>query len=372
MTVGEARRQFPHTWTDMVYLNHAAISPTSFRVREAVANYLERRSLKDIECFPWAPKMAEQTKQMLASRLGTTSDRLAFVLNTSDGLNILTEGIAWKESDRILIYRYEYPTNVYPFLNQSRKGVVIDYLEPIDGKITVEAIAAAIKPETKLLTLSHVQFLNGYRADLEAIGRFCKEKNIIFCVDAIQGFPYLMPDVEKAQIDFLSCGGHKWLMSPEGIAFIYVSTECQAHIAQAAMGWTSVKNAFNHFDFDLNRIRDDASRYENGTMNYAGICGMKASLEFFEEFGYDQMQKQTLGLADLLIDLCNTHGVEVTTPKNEHGGIVTINIEDAEAKHKKLEEKNIIGALRGGKLRFAPYFYTTEEEVRKAISELLS
>ncbi|MBS1904317.1 MAG: aminotransferase class V-fold PLP-dependent enzyme [Bacteroidetes bacterium] len=374
MTVGEARRQFPHTWTDMVYLNHAAISPMCFRVREAVAAYLEARALKDIESWPTAPRMANQVKITLANRFATKADRLAFVLNTSEGLSLLTEGLQWHAGDRIALFRYEFPTNVYPFLNQQRKGVAIDLLEPPDGRITPEYLATAIKPDTKLFTLSSVQFLSGYRADLEAIGAFCKSRGIIFCVDSIQGFPYLPIDVEKAQIDFLSCGAHKWLMSPEGVAFVYVSEAMQARIHQPTMGWTTVKNAMNPFDFDLSRIRDDAGRYENGTMNYPGIAGLKAMLEFFEEFGYDEMQRRTVALSGMIVEECTKQGVEVLTPAvaTERGGIASIAIENPEAVYERLMNAEITVALRAGKIRFSPYFYTTEEEIKKAMNIVFS
>ncbi len=372
MTLDEARRQFPHTWSEMIYLNHAAISPMSFRVREAVNNFLERRSLKGIESFPWAPKMAVETKKLIAERLGTTAERIAFTLNTSEGMNIFAEGIQWQPEDRVLLYRYEYPTNVYPFLNQARKGVVIDFFETSDGRITVDALKEHITPKTKLISLSSVQFLNGFRSDLESIGAFCSENNILFSVDAIQSFPHIPIDVVRSKIDFLACGSHKWLMSPEGLAFVYVSEKAQAIIKQASMGWMSMKNAFNHFDFDVSRLRDDAWRYENGSMPYHAIAGMKASLEFFGEFGYDEIYRRTLDHTGLLIDLCISNGAEVHTPKNENerAGIVTLVVNDPEKTLQRLEENHIIAAVRGGKLRLSPYFYTTEEEVRKAANLL--
>src|SRR4051812_45443077 len=123
MDISAARRQFPHTWTDMIYLNHAAISPQSFVVRDAVDAYLGRRALKGIEPLPWAAKMLLETKKIIAAWLHTSSDRIAFGLNTSESLSIVAEGYPWQPGDRILLYRYEFPTNVYPFLNQQRKGV---------------------------------------------------------------------------------------------------------------------------------------------------------------------------------------------------------------------------------------------------------
>ena len=354
----------------MIYLNHAAISPTSFRVREAVNKYLERRSLKDIECYPWAPKLVNETKRLIADIIHTTSDRIAFTLNTAEGLNILADGLEWNQGDRILLYRYEYPSNVYPFLNQARKGVVIDFYDPKDHRITLDVIKEHVKPETKLVSLSSVQFSTGYRADLEAIGKFCKENNIVFSVDGIQSVPYRSLDVTKCKIDFLSVGSHKWMMGTEGVAFIYVSERVQKLIHQSAMGWTSVKDVFDHFNFDTNRLRDDAGRYENGTLNYFGIVGMNAALKFFAEFGFAEMEKNTLALSGIIIDMLEKRGVEVVTPKNEteRAGIVSAYIDNAEEVVKKLLQKNIIVAFRAGRIRFAPYFYNTEEEVRKAVN----
>src|SRR5258708_40167555 len=99
MTIEDARKQFPHTWTDMVYLNHAAISPLPFVARDAVDKYLERRALKGIECYPWAQTMALQAKGLIADLLHTKSDRIAFVLNTDEGINLLAAGIEWKKGD---------------------------------------------------------------------------------------------------------------------------------------------------------------------------------------------------------------------------------------------------------------------------------
>jgi selenocysteine lyase/cysteine desulfurase len=270
----------------------------------------------------------------------------------------------------LLLYRYEYPSNVYPFLNQVRKGVVIDFYNPKDHRITLEIIKEHVKPETRLISLSSVQFATGYRADLEAIGTFCREHNIIFSVDGIQSVPYRSIDVAKSNIDFLSVGSHKWMMGTEGVAFVYVSERVQKLIHQSAMGWSSVKDAFDHFNFDTNRLRDDAGRYENGTLNYPGIAAMNASLKFFGEFGFDEMEKNTLALSGIIIDMLEKRGVEVVTPKNEaeRGGIVSASVENAEEVVKKLQQKNIIVAFRAGRIRFAPYFYTTEEEVRKAVN----
>jgi cysteine desulfurase / selenocysteine lyase len=372
LNVDLARRQFPHTWTDIVYLNHAAVSPLSFRVRDAVDAYLTKRALKGIEPYPWAIKMLLETKDLIAQVLHTQADRIAMVLNTGDGLNILANGLPWKDGDRVLLNTLEFPANIYPFLNLEKRGVRIDYAEAHDGNITLKSIQDAITPETRLVSLSLVQYLTGGRTDVQAIGEFCKERGVVFAVDAIQSLPHCAMDVERSHVDFLSCGSHKWLMAPEGTGFIYVSESMQERLTQSNLGWTSVSDAFNFQDLDPNRLRTDAGRYEGGMLNYPGVAGLKASLQFFFEFGLHEMERQTLSLSSYLIDRLGSRGVEVITPKQEasRSAIVSFRMDDAEAVHKRLMDKQIILSLRAGRdgipyLRAAPHFYNTEEEMRK-------
>jgi cysteine desulfurase/selenocysteine lyase len=370
MTIEDARRQFPHTWTDMIYLNHAAISPLPFVVRDAVDRYLERRALKGIESYPWANKMALETKGLIADLLHTKPERIAFTLNTAEGVSILASGIDWQPGDRILLYRYEYPANVYPYLNQKRYGVEIDYMEPHDWRITLDVVKKHVTPRTRLLSLSFVQFLTGFRAEVEAIGKFCKEQNIIFAVDAIQGLPHSYIDVEKSNIDFLATGSHKWIMGTEGLGFVYISERAQSLIHQKSMGAASVSHPFNFFDFDVDRLRDDASRYENGTLNFPGIAALNAVMKFHADFGFAEIEKQVLAHSAYLISRFKTRGVKILTPDNEseRAGIVSIEIEEPEELLERLQKKNIVVAVRAGKLRLSPHFYNTEEELRTAVN----
>src|ERR1700691_5262429 len=129
MTVDQARREFPHTWSGMVYLNHAAVAPLSFRVRDAVDRYQTRRALKGIEPYPWIIKTVQEARDMLAKMMNARADQIAFVLNTSDGLNVLAQGIDWQPGDRVLLNDLEFPANVYPFLNLRRRGVEVDMIK---------------------------------------------------------------------------------------------------------------------------------------------------------------------------------------------------------------------------------------------------
>jgi cysteine desulfurase / selenocysteine lyase len=373
MTVTEARKQFPHTWTETVYLNHAAVSPISFAVREGVGKYLEKRALKGIEPYPWAMKMMLETKIMLGALINARAEDIAFVLNTSDGLNILATGLDWKAGDHIILNAVEFPANLYPFLNFKRFGVNVEILHSDDQLITPEQIAAAIRPETKLVSVSSVQFMTGQKLNLNAIGKICREKDILFAVDAIQGLPHARFDVIADNIDFVSCGSHKWLMSPEGTAWVYANERALSRISQAYLGWTSITNPFDHTAIDPTRLRPDSGRFENGTLNYVGMSGLKASLEFFNEFGLEQMTRNVLDLSGYLHDRLSSRGINVITPKDEaaRAGIITFDFDNAEAVHARLLKQDVVISLRVGRLRVSPHFYNTEEELRKFMIALL-
>jgi len=366
MNVAEARRQFPHTWTDLVYLNHAAVAPLSFPVREAVGKYMERRSLKGIEPYPWAMEMVEETRKLLAGLIHANAEDIAFVMNTSDGLNIIASGIDWEVGDRILLNDLEFPSNSYPFLNLKSRGVIIDTLEANNWRVTPQALFDRLNPRTRLVAISFVQFLTGERADLVTIGKELHKRNILFVVDAIQGLPHMPLDVQAAHIDFLSSGSHKWLMAQEGMGFIYASPKARSLIKQASLGWKSVEDPFD-FNLHPDELREGASRYENGTLNNASIAGLKASLEFFLEFGQPQAMRHILDITGYFIDRLETRGVNVITPKdeNQRAGIVTFEFPNAAATHKRLMENNIVLSLRNGKLRVSPHFYNTEDELRR-------
>jgi cysteine desulfurase/selenocysteine lyase len=382
MTVEQARREFPHTWSDMVYLNHAAVAPLSFRVRDAVDKYQTRRALKGIEPYPWALKTVQETREMLAAMINARPEQIAFVLNTTDGLNIIAQGLQWQSGERVIINDLEFPANAYPFLNLKHRGVEVDIIQKLPllfkegagggATVTADDVAAAITPKTKLLSLSHVQYATGAKADLAAIGAICEKHDVLFSVDAIQSLPHTNIDVVRDKIDFLACGSHKWMMSDTGAAFIYVSDRALVRIQQPFLGWTSVENPFN-FELRPDELRAGAGRFENGGMNFSGITALNASMKFFGEFGLPEMERAVLDLSGYLISRLEMHGIEVVTPKaeSERSGIVSFKYNDPEKTFKRLESQNIIISLRQGLLRVSPHFYNSEEEIKRVMNVLI-
>ena len=320
------RSWFPHIQTGKIWLNHAAISPISKRVHAVIEKHLQNRSFGDIDVYPSVIASCEKTKSNLAALINATPDRIGFVPNTSEGLNILANGLEWKNGDRILLNDIEFPTNVVPFLNLKKHGVEIDFVKNANGEVLIEDIERAITPSTKLLSISSVQFLTGYRADLAAIGALCKKHGLIFCIDAIQGLGVVPTDAQEMRIDFLSSGGNKWLMGLMGLGFIYVSTELQERIQQKHVGWTSNRNFFGDFFNYRIDLDETARRYENGTQNYLAIAALGESTSTLLEVGIDNIQEHLFGLTDSIIAFADEHRFEIVTPRErtKRAGIVTL------------------------------------------------
>lgn len=373
MTIKQIRQTFPHIDTGRIYFNHAAIGPLSIPVKEKLQQYLEERSSGSIENFGMLLEASSNAKRRLAMLLNAKKNRIAWTENVSAGLNILAQGLQWNPGDRIIINDVEFPSNVYPFLNLEQYGVEIDIVKSKNGKVDIEDYQKLITPKTKLISISAVQFLSGYRADLKSLGEICKSKNIVFCVDAIQATGVIKIDVEEMNIDFLAGGSHKWLMSLQGLAYIYITPELMERINQKYVGWLSVKDEWNLLDYNL-ELKENASRFHLGTNSVIGIFALAQSLELFERYGIENIEKNNLSNTKYFIEKLSEEGFNpVLKGENENhlAGITTIKIDKAEEVHKALTQSKIDCAIREGKIRFSPHFYNTKEEIDSVVNKLV-
>ncbi len=367
MSFSRYRQYFPITSTD-IYLNHAALSPLSTKVLEAIHILMEKRSSGIIEVFPEFIESKKRLKQNLATLIGAESQNIAIIGNTSEGLNWLARGLPWQQGDRILLVEKEFPANIYPFLNLKDLGVEIDFVPVDNGHIHIGEIEKKIYPGTRLLSISFVEFLNGFRNPLKEIGQICKTKGIIFSVDSIQGLGALTLNVEEAGIDFLSNGGHKWLMGPLGCGFMYISSTIFGQVKPAFMGWLSVKDSWNFLDYNPDLL-DDAGRFEIGTGNVLGITGLGVSTDLLLEAGVDRIEKHLKVLGGHLIDGLTDLGYKYigsSAPK-EQSGIYSFTGPQEQEFFNYLQEKRIHISLRGDVLRFAPHFYNTIGEMEEVL-----
>lgn len=372
MEISEARKFYSFIKTGKIYFNCAAIGPISDPVLEQIDLYMKERSATLIENYPSMVKIASETKEQIKRLINCETDRIAFTDNVSNSMNILARGIDWKPGDRIILFDIEFPSNVYPFLNLKSLGVEIDFVKSRDGAIEIEDIKKAITPRTRLLSISYVQFLTGYKCSLEDIGALCKKNNIIYAVDAIQGLGPFRVDVKKAGIDFLASGTQKWLLALEGLSFIYIDPELQNKLLHSYVGWTSVNNAWTFLDYKLN-YRKSAESFQNGTISHIGVAALNASLKFFESIGYEAIEKHVLSNSEYFINALHELGLKppaLNWAKENRSGIVSIKHEQSQMIFDKLREENIHPSVREGYVRFSHHLYNTKEEMDKITAAL--
>ncbi len=369
MTIEEVRDQFPYLKLGKIYLNHASLSPVPMPVIERANLFLKRRSETHIDDMSQYISDSEEAKQKLALLMNGDPDRFAFFDNTSTGLNILAQGLEWKPGDRVLLNDVEFPSNVYPFLNLKGLGVEIDFVHSKKGAVNSDDILAAVRPETKLISISAVQFLSGYRANLKRIGEYCRENGIIFSVDAIQALGALPVDVKECKIDFLSSGTQKWLLGLMGLSFIYITEELQHEITPRFVGWASMDNQTSLLDYNF-AFKKSADALQNGTINMIGVNGLIGAIDLIHAVGINRIESRIIEHTLYMNERLQEIGIKPLSAKYKTknlSGIVSFSSPRAKMIHQKLTEAKISSSLREGFVRLSHHFYNTTEELEAAV-----
>jgi selenocysteine lyase/cysteine desulfurase len=363
------RRFFPIV-KHKVYLNHAATSPVSTKVKEALDEHYSTRMNREPGNWEHSMEVASELRTMFARMINAESgDRIAFTRNTTQGLNIIASGLKWKEGDEILIPEKEFPANVFPFKNLEKRGVKIKFMPTPGGGLDPATLKSNITEKTRLLTLSFVEFLSGYKHDMETIGRICRDEEIIFIVDSIQGLGAIPLDVKKFHIDGLANGGHKWLMAPPGTGFLYITRELQDRINQVHMGWTGLENFEDFLDYDRKPVKT-AARYELGSLNFAGITGAHASLSLLIKAGIEDIYQHLIDLTNYAIRELKSLGFNIFTNENlkYRSGIITFYPDQgAPELFELLQDHNIVCSLRSNMIRIAPHFYNNQDDIKRLL-----
>ncbi len=365
------RRLFPVT-KKLIYFNHAAVSPISTRAQKALERFSdEQMNFGGIIEDRWE-QAAEEARVLAARLLGAKPGEIAFVSNTTHGLNLFARGIRWRKGDNVVLPRVEFPANVYPWLSLESKGVKVKFVEERDGRILVEDIERAIDARTRVVAISFVEFSSGYRNDLRAIGKLCRERGVYLVVDGIQGVGVLKIDVKKSMIDALSCGGHKWLLAPQGTGIFYCSSRVMQEIEHPMPGWMSVVGWQNYYEFKY-ELFTDSRRYESAQKNLMGITGLLESLKLIHELGIEDVERRIIELTDYLCDLLKGKHLRVFSPrgKGEKSGIVSFYPHaDAVRLREKLLRLGIVTSARQGRIRVSPHFYNTYGEIERFVKTL--
>lgn len=362
------RDQFPSA-DRMVYVNHAGVAPLCRPAAEAMKWLTEDCLQFGSNHFDKWLDAYEGLRVAAATLIGGHRDEIAVVKNTSEGIATVALGLNWKAGDKVVAFREEFPANYYIWNRLADRGVSVEWLSYLDPLERIDEAARG----ARLLAISFVQYLSGYRADLNALGEICHRHGVFFFVDAIQGLGVFPLNVDAAHIDALAADGHKWLLGPEGCGILYVRRERLDDIEPIEFGWTNVAHFADYASRDTT-LRADAGRYECGTLNTVGIFGLRASIDFLQGVGVPAIGKAVRALADRVAEGAQAKGYELLgTRETAHSaGIVSVRKPGGDSRMvvRALKEKEIFAAPRQGWVRISPHFYQSPGQMDRIVSAL--
>lgn len=364
--------EFPLT-DDLIYLNHAAVAPWPKRTSAAVIAFAEQNSRYGSHFYlDWLDKENGLRSQLQTLLNAPSADDIALVKNTSEALSFVAYGLPWQHGDNIVSSNEEFPSNRLPWQSLADQGVEFRQADLHSANTPEDALFALVDDQTRLLTISSIQFASGLRMDLAKIGKFCQRRGILFCIDAIQSLGAVEFDVQAYQADFVMADGHKWLFGPEGLGVFYSTPKARERLKLTQYGWHMMKDTHN-YENKAWEIHPGARRFECGSPNMLGIHALSASLSLLLEIGMASIEAQVLEKSAYLMEsIDNNDQLVLLSAKQQRlkSGIVVFKHRSLanEVLYKTLQDNGVVCALRGGGIRFSPHFYNTLTEIDRALA----
>jgi cysteine desulfurase/selenocysteine lyase len=366
------RHEMPVT-NRWAYFDHSAVSPLPQRSAAALASWSDQIMREGDTVWPDWHRRLEEVRGLFAQLLGASAAEIALVHSTTEGINFVAEGFPWQPGDNVVTLDNEFPSNQYPWLHQASRGVETRRVATDGGRVNLARLDDACDARTRIVAISWVGYLSGWRIDLDEVAEFVHRRGALLFVDAIQGLGGYPIDVGKTSIDFLAADGHKWLLGPEGAGVFYVRAKHLELLRPVGVGWNSVLHASDYSRIELT-FKSTAGRFEGGSPNMPGIMALGPSLELLMSYGAERIGKRIVELADTASDQLQSIGAEIISPREgkHRSAIVTFVVpgRDSLALRKHCLNAGVALAHRGGKLRISPHAYQNEDDINRLIEAL--
>ena len=372
------REAFP-ACRDRIFVAHAAVTAVPQVAVNAMNAFNDASATGELDYSEVLIKHMNRVRESSAKIIECDPSEIALLGPTSLGLSLVANGITWETGDEIVTYLDDYPANVYPWKHLEEKGVKVVYLHPREvGEITPELVRSVVTQRTRLLALASCHFLSGYRLDIEAVGEIARERDILFCLDAIQtvgAFP-----TPAKHVDFLSADSHKWMLGPMTAGIFRVARERQEMLEPTLLGAWNVKSP-NFIAQDAVEFESGGRRYEPGVLNAQGLVGMEASIDLLTGLGIETVAKRLLGLKEMLCGGLDELGFDILGPRSGSAasGITSFTDRSNPLRIQELfaalTRQNIVASFRHGRdgapyIRFSPHFYNTHAEISQILRVL--
>lgn len=367
-------REFPIV-RECTYLNGASQGPWPTRTMQAVQEVAAACQVPHLPKATSLPPYEQIARERFARLIGAEPTEIVFTSNTTHGMNIAVQGIAWREGDNIVVPQREFPSLSYTMFNLKERGVEVRFIPYQGAGPSVDEIMAHVDSRTRAVACSAIMWDTGYRADLETLGQRCAEKGCLLIVDGIQLIGAKQVDVKAARVSTMATHGYKWLLSGFGVGALYVAPEAMEQISPTFVGVSSVASSGDFFEGHLD-WKPGAARYQAGGGNKIGVAALATSLGLIEEVGIAAIEERGRALGEYLYaGLQKKENVElVSSPDPAHRSAIicfTLGSKERDAAMvQELEAQGIIVALRPLGLRASPNFFNTEEEIDRLLAAL--
>ena len=363
----DIREQFPVT-ANSVYLNTAAAGPLARATAQAGVSYYEQmKNDGDVHWDEWLARR-EEVRARVAAFINAEPEEIGLTTNTSSGMNIIVDAL--EKHGEVISCDLEFPVSTIPWMH---RRIPVHLVKSVAGVVSPEELRDAMNTRTGIISLSHVQYSNGFRSDLAAIGEIKGAHALV--VNASQAAGVFEIDVKRMKIDALCSTGHKWMLSGYGSGFVYLSRELQSNTHPRSIGWLSVQDPYGLRNDEVHLRRDLSARAELGCPHFAGIFALGASVDFMESIGMKNIEARALELNRLLTDRLQETGWRVLSPLSEehHRSAETLVASDNPARLvAALAEKKIMVTEKPEGIRVATDFFNDEEDLEQLIEALHS
>lgn len=364
------REEFP-TLRHWTYLDTArkTVPP---RCQEQAMQEYTRDVYENAGADAWSAANVAETRAVMAALLGAKPGEIAFTKNTTEGLYIAANGVDLKPGDNIVLTNMEHVANVWVWKHWEAKGVEIRYAEHRDGRLPLESFLAKMDSHTRVVSTAYVTYGNGYRVNLHALGKVCRERGVLLVVDGVQAAGIIAAPLSGLGADIIAIGGHKNLFGLTGSGVVWCREELVNELktpfvkAPVASGSAQAKAHVNS-QFDYMRI---AHRFEGGNPNFLGVRVLRRGAEFLQSIGLPHIESRVRALTSTCIKLLKTKGLKTSTPENweERAQIVNVLVPDADRLMGILREKHrVVTNVKDDALRLSMSFFNNEEDIERAV-----
>ncbi|MEP6708171.1 MAG: aminotransferase class V-fold PLP-dependent enzyme, partial [Pyrinomonadaceae bacterium] len=293
-------------------------------------------------------------------------DEIAFTTNTSSGMNVIVDAL--EDRGKVISCDLEFPVTTIPWMH---RGIEVQLLKSVNGELQIDDIRKAMARATGVIALSHVQFSNGFRVDLEELGQ--AKGNHALVVNASQSAGVFEIDVKRMGIDALCATGHKWMCAGYGSGFVYLSRELSERSRPRAISWLSVIEPFAMRNDAIELRHDLAARVELGCPTFAGIFSLGAATDLIAAIGMANVQAQALSLNKILTERLLEASWQVLSPLREErtrSAETLVATENPRRAATQLLRSGVIVTEKPEGIRVATHFFNNEDDIGRLIEGL--